>query len=138
MERVETETQTLFTRLGGHQGISKLLHHFYADVRQHQVIGPIFNTKIYDWPAHILKITEFWARATGGPSTYSGQMPLQHLSLGLEAKHFAGWLELWDFNCRRHLKPAEAAEMSQLAHNIGARLATIVGAKSTSAAPLNF
>jgi hemoglobin len=116
----------LYSRLGGHKGISHLLHSFYADVRQHEIIGPIFNRQIHDWPAHILKITEFWARATGGPSMYAGQMPLKHLALGLQADHFQHWLNLWDFNCRRHLKATEAEEMSRLAQGIGARLREIV------------
>lgn len=124
------ETQSLYERLGGHAGLSRLLHHFYSDVRQHRVIGPIFNARIENWGEHIAKITEFWARATGGPSIYAGQMPLKHLSLGLEPEHFGFWLELWDFNCRRHLAPEEAQELSSLAHGIGARLKQILAANS--------
>jgi hemoglobin len=126
LDEAPSSSPSLYQRLGGHDGISKLLHHFYADVRQQRVIGPIFKEHIPDWGAHILKITEFWARATGGPSLYSGQMPLQHLALGLEPEHFATWLDLWDYNCRRHLAAAEADEMSKLAHNIGARLRQII------------
>jgi hemoglobin len=125
------EATSLYERLGGHRGLSRLLHSFYADVRQHAVIGPIFNAKIHDWPAHILKITEFWARATGGPSMYAGQMPMKHLTLGLQPEHFQHWLQLWDFNCRRNLGEVEAEEMSNLAHGIGARLRQIVGLAST-------
>jgi hemoglobin len=121
---------SLFERIGGMEKLRPFLWHFYSDVRQHQVIGPIFNAKIQNWPEHVWKIAEFWARATGGPSSYIGQMPLKHLTLGLEPKHFAAWLELWDWNCKRHLPPAEAAEMSALAHGIGQRLRQIVGAAS--------
>jgi hemoglobin len=121
-------TASLFERIGGQEKLRTFLWHFYSDVRQHQVIGPIFNARIKDWPEHVSKIAEFWARATGGPSNYSGQMPLKHLSLGLEPKHFAAWLELWDWNCKRHLQATEAAEMSALAHGIGARLRQIVAA----------
>ena len=120
------QTTTLYERAGGREGIALLLRHFYADVRQHEVIGPVFNERIKDWPAHIAKIGEFWARVTGGPSTYSGQMPVKHLSLGLEPQHFAAWLGLWDANCRCYLKPREAEEMSGLAHEIGRRLRSIV------------
>jgi hemoglobin len=120
-------SRSLYARLGDHAGLTRLLNSFYADVRQHAVLGPIFNERIHDWKAHIAKIAEFWARATGGPSFYVGQMPVQHLTLGLKPEHFAHWLELWDFNCRRHLAPTEAEEMSQLAHGIGARLRQIVG-----------
>jgi hemoglobin len=123
-----TNPLTLYARIGGHAGLSKVLHSFYADVRQHQVIGPIFLERIHDWPAHIAKIAEFWARATGGPSKYVGPMPVKHLSLGLAPEHFHFWLELWDFNCRRNLAEREAQELSALAHGIGDRLKQIVAA----------
>jgi hemoglobin len=86
----------------------------------------VFNERIKDWPAHLAKIGEFWARVTGGQSSYSGQMPAKHLTLGLDPRHFATWLELWDSNCRCYLKPREAQEMSALAHEIGRRLRSIV------------
>lgn len=123
---------SLYERIGGRDGLARLLHHFYADVRQHTLIGPIFNQQIEDWPAHLEKIGSFWARLTGGPSGYSGQMPRKHLPLGLEARHFDVWLQLWTFNCRSHLKEAEAEEMICMAHEIGQRLKIIVGAGSSS------
>ena len=123
-------TQTsLYERLGGREGLDLLLRHFYADVRQHAVLGPIFNKHIEDWPAHLAKIASFWARLTGGPSSYFGQMPAKHLQLGIEGHHFKSWLQLWDFNCSTHLKEAEAQEMKCLAHEIGQRLQIMVGAK---------
>jgi hemoglobin len=54
-----TETSPLYDRLGGHAGILKLIKPFYADVRQHNVLGPIFNSHVTDWPAHMEKIAEF-------------------------------------------------------------------------------
>ena len=59
-------SDSLYERLGGHDGLLKLLHYFYADVRQHRVLGPIFNAHIDDWPAHIAKIAEFLS-ARGRP-----------------------------------------------------------------------
>ena len=122
---------SLYQRLGGHPGLLRLLKSFYADVRQHGVIGPIFAAHIKDWDAHVAKIAEFWARATGGPSIYAGQMPVKHLALGLAPEHFGFWLELWDFNCRRMLAQTEAEEMSKLAHGIGARLRQILAAQKS-------
>ncbi len=124
----ETNLQSsLYQRIGGRDGLARLLHHFYADVRQHTLIGPIFNRQIHDWPAHLEKIGSFWARLTGGPSEYSGRMPMKHLNLGIEAQHFDVWLQLWSFNCRGHLPKTEAEEMIGLAHEIGRRLKTILG-----------
>ena len=121
---------TLYERLGGHDGILRLLRPFYIDVRQHAVLGPIFNTHIQEWEPHLAKITEFWARQTGGPSRYGGGFGAAHLSLGIGPEHFQHWLGLWDYNCQRHLAPAEAKEMSALAHEFGERLKFIVAGRS--------
>ena len=119
--------QSLYERIGGRDGLARLLHHFYSDVRQHALIGPVFNKQIDDWPKHLEKIGSFWARLTGGPSGYSGQMPMKHLNLGIEAQHFGAWLQLWTFNCRSHLKEAEAEEMICMAQEIGRRLKSVLG-----------
>jgi hemoglobin len=118
--------QSLYERMGGREGLTRLLWHFYADVRQHGLLGPIFNRQISDWPAHIDKIASFWARLTGGPSAYAGRMPLKHLNLGIEPRHFHAWLQLWRFNCMNHLGEVEAQEMICLAQEIGQRLKSIV------------
>ncbi len=117
---------TLFERLGGRPGILHLLRHFYADVRQHEHIGPIFTAHIEDWPAHLEKIADFWSGATGGPSRYRGPMPAVHAAMGLEEVHFEVWLSLWRRNCHIHLGPQEAAELVSLAEAIGERLQSIV------------
>ena len=78
---METESTSLYARLGGHEGIAKLLRYFYADVRQHEVLGPIFNSRIHDWPMHLAKIGEFWAlQPAGSPFTEA-----------VSARHTWGW-----------------------------------------------
>ncbi len=54
-----THDKSLYDRLGQHAGILKLIKPFYADVRQHTVLGPIFEAHIQDWPAHLDKIAGF-------------------------------------------------------------------------------
>jgi hemoglobin len=124
--------------MGGRETIAHLLRHFYSDIRQHQLVGPIFNEKIQDWPRHLETIGLFWARVTGGPSHYSGGMPMKHMSLGLNASHFQAWLQLWEFNCRAHLKTAEAQEMIGLAHEFGRRLKGILGVTELKLGDFNF
>ena len=116
---------TLYDRLGGHEGILKLIKSFYADVRQHAVLGPIFNSKIHDWPSHLEKIAEFWALQTGGPSRYRGGFGAAHVPLDLKPEHFQPWLGLWEFNNGRLLAPPEAEEMNGLAHQFARRLFAI-------------
>ncbi len=121
-----TDERLLYDRLGGHDGILKLIKTFYVDARQHAVLGPIFNSHIQDWPAHLDKIADFWALQTGGPPRYRGGFAGAHLALGLRAEHFQHWLGLWEFNNARQLPPAEGAELNALAHEFGRRLLAIM------------
>ena len=120
-----SEAKSLYERLGGRDGILKLITSFYADVRQHAVLGPIFNAKIKDWPKHLEKIAEFWSLQSGGPSSYRGGFGAAHFPLGLEPAHFQQWLALWEYNNSRHLAPPEAAEMNTLAHELARRLSAV-------------
>jgi hemoglobin len=118
---------SLFDRLGGRPKLLELLKYFYADVRQHHEIGPIFTAHITDWPAHLEKIADFWSGVTGGPATYRGGMPMKHMPLGLEDRHFQAWLGLWTRQCRARLAPVEAAELTAIAETIGQRLRAMIG-----------
>lgn len=122
---------SLYDRLGGHAGILKLITPFYADVRQHAVLGPVFNSHITDWPAHLAKITEFWALQAGGESAYRGGFGAAHLRLGLKPEHFQHWLALWEFNNLRQLAPQEAGEMTALAYELARRLFAITQGRSS-------
>jgi len=124
-----TTNAPLFDRLGGREPLLKLLRHFYADVRQHQVLGPIFNARIKDWPHHIEKIGDFWSTVCGGPATYNGRMGARHVPLGLKEEHFQAWLGLWEHNCRVWLAPDFAEGMITLAHQFGDRLRMITGVR---------
>jgi hemoglobin len=117
-----SQDASLYDRLGGHDAILKLIKPFYADVRQHTVIGPIFNARIQDWPEHLEKIADFWALQAGGESKYRGGFAGAHMSLGLQAEHFQHWLGLWELNNARSLAPREAEEMNALAHRLAGRL----------------
>ncbi len=118
---------SLLMRMGGRPVLLNLLHHFYADVRQHQVIGPIFAVKIADWPKHLEKIADFWSTIAGGPPAYNGPMVARHIPLELKEEHFAAWLGLWEHNCKIWLPADCAEEMIQFAKNIALRLRMACG-----------
>lgn len=127
---MSSATITLYDRLGGRPSLLRLLHHFYADIRQHQVTGPVFAAHVHDWPAHIEKIANFWSNVTGGPTLYSGPMPFKHLPLGLAEHHFQAWLGLWGRHCHTWLAPQEADELTAAAETIGRRLRQVVALHS--------
>ncbi len=115
---------TLYERLGGRSGISRLVKWFYARARYDDVLEPIFKAHIHDWARHIPSLIEFWVRMTGGPSSYAGSLTASHRPLALEARHFTVWLQWWDRTCREVLAdaPVECAEMSALGHRLAAQM----------------
>ena len=115
-------SRSLYERLGQHDGIRELVASFYVEVRQHTVLGPVFNAHVRDWDRHLAVITEFWALQTGGKSQYGGGFATAHENLGLRLEHFENWLALWEHNNARRLPAADAAEMNQLAHELAGRL----------------
>jgi hemoglobin len=126
----------LYQRIGGREGILNLLRHFYADVRQDPLIGPIFEAQIKDWKHHLEIIASFWETLTGGPRIYARPMPKKHLSLQLKEEHFQRWLFLWQANCRAQLSIEPAREMIDLANHIAHNLRIILGVSTNSAASL--
>jgi hemoglobin len=121
---------SLFERVGGHDGLMKLLNHFYADVRQHSLLGPIFNGLIEDWPSHLEVIARFWATVTGGPSEHSGKMPARHIPLSLKEEHFQAWLGMWKHNYQIYLPEDCATEMIDVADSVASRLRKFCGVTS--------
>ena len=117
---------TLYERLGGHDGIYAFIKPFYDDVRQHSALGPIFINQIENWPKHLLRITEFWARQMGGPSKYDGGFAGAHLRLNIPPGLIAEWLQLFQFNCQRQLSEPESSEMYALAERLGSNLQRIL------------
>lgn len=116
----------VWQKIGEEAGLQSLLRHFYADVRQDQALGPIFNARIHDWPSHLEKIGAFWKRQLGQPSRYPGGFAAAHLSLGIEELHFQRWLGLWERNCRQHLVPDAADWLIGRAHEIATQLRRVL------------
>ncbi len=116
----------LYERIGGRPALLNLLRYFYADVRQHNEIAPIFAANIEHWPSHLEKIADFWSGITGGPRLYNGGMPWKHVPLRLEERHFSAWLGLWSRHCHAHLAPTEATDLIAVAETIGQRLRQII------------
>jgi hemoglobin len=127
---------SLYQRVGGRDGISNLLRHFYAHVRQDPLIGPVFNAQIKDWKEHLDIIASFWETLIGGPRTYARPMPMRHVPLRLREEHFERWLFIWQANCWAQLPPYVAREMIDLAHHIGGKLRLILRISDTGPCPL--
>lgn len=76
--------------------ILQLVTSFYARVRDDELLGPIFASRIGDWDEHIVKLTDFWSSALRGTRRYRGTpMPIHSALPGLSAEMFNHWLNLF-------------------------------------------
>jgi hemoglobin len=93
------EIQDAAARLGIDDAfISTLVETFYARIRAHDVLGPIFAAEIGDdWAPHLAKMKDFWASVAMNAGRYSGRPVPAHTKLSdLQTWHFAVWLELFE------------------------------------------
>ena len=103
--------------------IDRVVTVFYAAIRRHEVLGPVFANHVTDWPEHEAKIARFWRNAILRDRLYDGNPMRVHMAAGdVRAFHFAPWLALFDETLRRTLPEAQAQGWSALAHRIGAGL----------------
>ena len=60
-------------------GLARLVDRFYAAVRADDMIGPLFNDAIHDWPDHLGRLTAFWSSLMLGSGRYKGMPMAAHL-----------------------------------------------------------
>ena len=76
--------------------IAVLVDTFYAHVREDDVIGPVFNRVVADWPEHLAKLTDFWSSVMLGVGAYKGNPMMAHLPIPeMDPQHLERWLTLW-------------------------------------------
>ena len=117
--------------------ITAVVEEFYAVIRTHPGLGPIFARHVTDWPAHEEKITRFWRNAILFERDYNGNPMVAHRAAGdVRSQHFDVWLALFDSVLRRNLPPETAEAWSALAHRIGRGLRMgVEDARATPSTP---
>ncbi len=104
--------------------ISRLVDEFYARVRVHPHLGPVFEGAVHDWPEHLAKLKSFWQSVALNAGTYSGRPMQAHMRVStIEPAHFGEWLYLFE-QTLRDIAPSEAAVEYFMvrAHRIGESL----------------
>lgn len=92
--------------------ISLLVDSFYARVRGDDVLGPIFDARITDWPKHLHQMKHFWASVLHASGTFSGNPMQKHIAIpGIEAAEFRRWLALFDETLRAIEPSPEASAL---------------------------
>jgi hemoglobin len=88
-----------------------LVHRFYAKVRDDDLIGPLFNAAVGDWPEHLEKLTAFWSSVMLTTGRYKGNPVAVHLrhAAHLCPAMFDRWLDLWRDTATETLNETDAA-----------------------------
>ena len=103
--------------------ITWLVHAFYARVRDDEVLGPIFASKISDWEHHLGKMVDFWSSALRGTARFRGTPMPKHVALpNLQASTFARWLELFHATTSELENEAMRERADELAERIAQSL----------------
>lgn len=106
------------------EGLPLLVDAFYARIRADEVLGPIFNDAIGDWPEHLEKLTDFWSSVMLTTGRYKGQPVPAHMKHKdrITPELFDRWLGIWNETTDAMMKPEAAAALQQKAARIAESL----------------
>jgi hemoglobin len=104
--------------------LSTLVQRFYGKVREDEVLGPVFNHAISDWPHHLGKMVDFWSSVMLTTGRYKGNPMMMHLKhvARIRPEMFGRWLELWGETAREVLDDAGAEAVIAKAERIAESL----------------
>ena len=104
--------------------LQRLVDRFYAKVRQDELIGPIFNAAIGDWPEHLEKLGAFWSSVMLTSGRYKGNPMQAHVrhKASIDPAMFDRWLALWAETTDELMPPAAAAALQAKAARIAESL----------------
>jgi hemoglobin len=77
--------------------IRDVVSEFYRRVRDDDRLGPVFEARIHDWDAHLVRMVDFWSAALLRSGRYSGRPVQAHRAIpGIAAADFDRWIELFE------------------------------------------
>jgi len=81
------------------EDIKTMVNSFYSQVRENELIGPIFDEVIRDrWGVHLEKMYTFWQTILFDEHTYFGSPFPPHAKLPVSAIHFEQWVTIFNQN----------------------------------------
>jgi hemoglobin len=99
--------------------VETVVRRFYARIRAHAEMGPIFEAHIDDWPRHIAHLVDFWSSVTLLTGRFKGTPLQRHLALpDLKPAHFRIWLALFAETLAECCDPPQAALFQARAERI--------------------
>jgi hemoglobin len=128
-----------YTDISSRADIERLVNHFYGQIRQDALLGPIFDDVArVDWERHLPKMYAFWEKVLFGVPGFQGNPLAVHLALAartpLGAREFDRWLGLFRASVQALFRGPVADEaMERAARIAGVMQYHIAGAASARA-----
>ena len=106
------------------EDLQRLVDLFYARVRRDDLLGPVFDGAVGDWPEHLQKLGAFWSSVMLTSGRYKGSPMGAHMrhASSIEPEMFDRWLKLWRETAREVLAQADAAAVIAKAERIAESL----------------
>ena len=77
--------------------VKLLVDNFYAKVREDDLLGPIFNSRLEGrWEKHHKRLYRFWNTVLLRKPDYYGKPVEMHFNMNIGGEHFSRWLEIWN------------------------------------------
>lgn len=93
------------------EDIELMVDNFYAEVREDDLLGPIFKKTIKDnWPKHLDTMYRFWQTILLHEITYRGSPFSPHKKLPIKAHHFERWIFHFNNSIDKNFKGKVAEE----------------------------
>lgn len=128
--------------LNTRENIRFLIHTFYGRVREDEMLGPIFNTIVQDWPDHLERLTGFWETSLLLTRTYQGNPAQAHKEVDkqmnhrITMEHFGRWLHLWYTTIDEHFTGSYAELAKNRARNMSTHMFLRIFESRPRASPL--
>jgi hemoglobin len=91
--------------------VKLLVDTFYGNIRENELLGPIFNSILEDrWPAHLEKMYRFWQTVLLQENSYHGAPFPPHAKMPIEQQHFETWVGIWHNTIDSHFEGEKANE----------------------------
>lgn len=115
--------------------IERLVNGFYARVRDHERLGPLFEARLAGrWPAHLERMVSFWRTVLLREASFKGDPVGRHRALDqVVSEDYRMWLDLFRSEARAVFAPAAAEAVIAAAERIAESLwiASSAGAGTT-------
>lgn len=104
--------------------IALMVERFYVRARQDELLGPVFEAAVEDWPAHFARLEDFWSSVLLTTGRYKGNPFAAHLDKGIEPAFFDRWISLWRRTAEELFTPELAGVFVHKAERIGQSLSS--------------